>query len=186
MKLRFIKAAAATAIAAAAVLAVPVAANAYPAADPDIAVSGTLTPGSTVTVTAEPGTFVAGETVTIFLSGESASGASLAFVKFAYEANANLGTTTAAADGALATGIKLPSNASGEYTVTAVGASGATATTSFTISATGSGTGLPDTGGDSGALLGLWIGGGALVLAGTGVAVASTVRRQRQGAATAA
>jgi LPXTG-motif cell wall-anchored protein len=43
----------------------------------------------------------------------------------------------------------------------------------------GSGT-LPSTGGDSESLLGIWVGGGALVLAGATVAVAATVRRNRQ------
>jgi len=38
--------------------------------------------------------------------------------------------------------------------------------------------GLPTTGGDSGQLLGIWIGGGALVLAGVVVLVAVLVRRR--------
>lgn len=171
MKLKFAKAAAAAVIAGAAIFA-PVAANAdeYTPVPP---AGVTITPGGTVTV---PFTgFAPNESVSFTLTGENASGATLAFVHFAVE-TANLGTKTADADGAVSAAVTLPADASGSYTLTASGeTSGEDASATLTVT----GETLPATGSDSAQLLGLWIGGGALLLAGGGIAVAATVRRHR-------
>ena len=63
-------------------------------------------------------------------------------------------------------------NASGSYKLSATG-------TRASSEAGGSST-LPSTGGDSDSLLGIWIGGGALVLAGATIAVGASVRRGRE------
>ena len=171
MNNRFTKAAAAFALAVAAVFAAPLAANAYTPSGP---ASGTVTiaPGGTGTV-AFTG-FAPGESVTFKLTGENASGATLAFVKFAIETKSTV--KTASSTGSASVAVTLPSNASGTYTLTATGAtSGTSVSTTITVGAAA----LPSTGGNDESLLGIWIGGGALVLAGAGIAVASTVRRNR-------
>ncbi|RKT35986.1 LPXTG-motif cell wall-anchored protein [Microbacterium sp. AG1240] len=194
MKNSFAKAAAVITLAAAATFA-PLAAHAYPTGEEASVSSTTVAPGGTVEFTVADGTFDPGEPVTISLTGENASGASLAVLKTAVE-TAALGTVPAAADGSISTGIKFPANASGVYTITATSPSvpeGVSVTVS--VAAAGAGTGgsnaggsnaggsLPATGMDSGSLLGLWVGGGALVLAGGAVAVGAAVHRQRKHAA---
>lgn len=171
------------AIAAAALLAAPAAANAYPE---------TPGPGETYAMPPVPaGVFVAGETVSILLSGEDANFASAGLVQAVYVANANIGSVEATASG-VSYSITLPSTASGSYSVlltspsnpggysasltAGAGASGGSAVGGTSTSA------LPPTGFDSGSLLGLWVGGGALVLAGGAVAVAAAVHRQRRNA----
>lgn len=186
MKLTFAKAAAAVALTAAAAFAVPTAANAdsYP---PAVGVTGpgTVAPGGTATFTSLDGVFEPGELVTVTLTGENASGASLAIVQAAVQ-TANLGTVTANANGAATATVRLPANASGTYTVSFTAASlPAGVSTGFSVTAaggSGSGGGLAATGLDSGSLLGLWVGGGALVLAGGAVAVGAAVHRQRKNA----
>lgn len=173
MKLRLVKAAAATAIAAAAIFAVPAAASAYTPVPP----SGVTTVVNGVVTLPFTG-FQPNESVTFTLTGENASGATLGYVKFAVQ-TANLGTKAANASGAVSATVTLPSNASGVYTLVADGATSASVSTTITVTASGGSTGLAATGSDSGALLGLWVGGGALVLAGASIAVAGTVRRQR-------
>ncbi|MCR2784944.1 MULTISPECIES: hypothetical protein [unclassified Microbacterium] len=174
---------AATLLAGAFALAIPTAAHAaYVVPPADVTVEdATVAPGGVVELEVADDTFAPGSDVVISLTGENASGASLAFVKFAVE-TATLGTVDAAADGSLSADIRLPSNAIGQYTVRASGvdASGATVTAAVTVTAvTAGGDTLPITGGDNSALLGLWVGGGALLLAGGGLAVAGTVRRHR-------
>ncbi|PVW03740.1 hypothetical protein DEA06_12425 [Microbacterium sp. Gd 4-13] len=189
MKNSFAKVAAVITLAAAATF-VPLAAQAYPTGDEAGVSSPTVTPGGTVEFTVADDTFAPGEPVTITLTGENASGASLAAIKMAVE-TATLGTVTAAADGSISTGITFPANASGVYTITATSPSvPAGVSVSVSAAAAGGGTGgsnaggsLPATGMDSGSLLGLWVGGGALVLAGGAVAVGAAVHRQRKHAA---
>lgn len=189
MKRTFTKAAAVAAIVAGAMFAVPTAASAY-TPGPGAGVSdSTVAPGGTFTFLVEAGVFAPGETVSISITGENASGASLAFVKFAVETQA-LGTTTANAEGGVdGAQITLPANATGTYTVTATSASNPIGT-SATVTAVAGDSGetpgdddLATTGADSEALLALWVGGGALLLAGGGIAVASAVRRNKQNAA---
>lgn len=160
MKLTFTKAAAALTIAAAATFA-PVAAQAvtYPPANAAAVSSPTVAPGGVVTFSVIPGVFVPGEPVTITLTGENASGGSLAFAKAVYE-TARLGTVPAAADGSLSQGVRLPANATGTYIITATSPSvpagvSATVTIAAAGGGTGPGAGLPATGLDSGSLLGL-------------------------------
>lgn len=166
MKHRFTKVAASVAIAAGLVFAAPAMAQAYTPTGPDT-VTVTVTAPGPVPVTG----FQPGASVTFTLVGEGVTGANLAAVKFAVSST----TVTKTAD------------SSGVATATIVGTP--PAGSSWTLAATGarasseagggSGT-LPSTGGDSESLLGIWVGGGALVLAGATVAVAATVRRNRQ------
>ena len=176
MKLSLVRSAAAVALAAAALFAAPAAANAY---------TETPGPGETYAMPTVPaGVFVPGETVSILLSGEDANFASAGFVQAVYVANANIGSVTATSSG-VNYSITLPSTASGSYSVLLTSPSnpgGYSASLTAGAGATGGGaggTGLPSTGLDSNSLLGLWVGGGALVLAGGAVAVAAAVRRQR-------
>lgn len=190
MRLPFPKATAtATAILVAAfVLAAPVAASADPyppsgsTSDEIFPSAGTVTPGGVVSIGFTDGTFVPGETVTLSLSGENASAATLALVVKTAVETKTLGRTSAAGDGsAPAFSVRLPSNASGNYIFTAFADSvpGGISTTVAVAAAGGTG-GLSETGTDGAMLLGLWVGGGALLLAGGAVVVATTVRRQRQ------
>lgn len=187
MKRTFTKAAAVAAIVAGAMFAVPTAASAY-TPGPDAGVTDTtVTPGGTFTFFVEPEAFVAGETVSISITGENASGASLAFVKFAVETQV-LGTATANAEGGLdGVQISLPANASGLYTITATSPSNPAGVSATVTAVTGNDNNddddLATTGADSEALLALWVGGGALLLVGGGIAVASAVRRNKQNAA---
>ncbi|MGW8481876.1 hypothetical protein ACWGJP_01960 [Microbacterium sp. NPDC055903] len=185
MKRTLTKAAVTTALVAAALLAVPAGASAYTPPTTGGVSDSTVAPGGTFSFSVSSPVFEGGETVTIYLTGENASGASLGFVKFAVETSA-LGTQTAAADGTLApVSITLPADASGSYTILATSPSnpvGVSATVSATgaASADGEDDGLAATGADGEAMLALWVGGGALLLAGGGVAAASAVRRNRK------
>ena len=174
---------AAVAIAAAAMVAVPVAAQAatpspdYPAVAPG-ANGQTVAPGGTVTV---PFTgFAPNETVTFTLTGENAASATLAVVSASAGVSSTSITKAAQANGAASVSVTLPANARGAYTLAAVGGtSGQTATATITAAARA----MPNTGGDPASLAGVWIGGGALLAAGaalTGVTIAR--RRQAQGA----
>lgn len=192
MKLTITKAAAVAALAAGALFAVPAAANAYtPPATGEVS-DTTVAPGGTFAFAVTESVFLPGEPVTISITGENASGASLAFIKMAVETN-TLGTVEANADGGMdAVSIQLPTNATGTYTILATSPSNPTGVAAYvTAAAPGSGdAGVDDdslatTGANSDALLTLWIGGGALVLAGGGVAVASAVRRNRNQATAA-
>lgn len=193
MKLTFTRAAAAIALAAAALFAAPVAANAAGGYPP------TPGPGQSVPISTPAGIFAANEPVTILLSGEDANFATLGVVRAVYVTNAPIGTVTSNADGSVGYNLVLPSTATGTYTVTmtspsrpqgyivsfaagSTGGVGGGGTGSGSGSASGSTGGLPATGLDSGSLLGLWVGGGALVLAGGAVAVGAAVRRQRKNA----
>lgn len=174
MKHRLIKSAAAATIAAAAIFAVPAAANAYNTPVPVGGTSASIPAGGSATVTFDD--FEANESVTFTLTGESVGADSLAIVKFAVTSTTEVKTANAAGEASVR--VTLPANATGTYTLAASGeVSGAAA--NVTINVGTAGTTLPATGGDNAALLGLWIGGGALVLAGGSIAVASTVRRHR-------
>ncbi|WP_100814409.1 hypothetical protein [Microbacterium lacus] len=194
MRLPFPKAAATLVLVGAFALAAPAAASASPA--PSYPPSGStsnniiinvsnVAPGGIVVINFAPSTFVFGETVTLSLTGENASGASLAMVvKTAIETRI-LGTVQAAADGtAPPFQVRLPSNAVGNYVFTATSPSvpGGISVTAAVAGggAGGSGDAIANTGTDGAMLLGLWVGGGALLLAGGAVVVATTVRRQRQ------
>ena len=188
----FKKSLAAIALAVLAVVAVPTAANAagyVPVGN--ITVSGAVAPGGVVEVAFTDGSFTPGESVSFTLTGENASGATLAVVKSVVNSQSLVKTATGS--GAVALDVTLPSNASGSYTTTATGlTSGTVGTASLNIAsadggaAAGSGSasangGLASTGYDA-PMLAIWAAAGALLL-GIALMVALTVvRRQRANA----
>lgn len=189
MKLTLAKAGASLALAGALLVATPVVAQAYvPTA-----------PGSqTITVT-EDGSYgfagyEAGSQVTFTLVGVGVTGANIATA--GQQVTAASVTKVADASGSAAADVTLPDPQVGSYSLTASGplasgggASGGGAsvgggtsvggTTNAGGSTGGSGS-LAVTGMDANSLLGFWVGGGALVLAGATVAVAATARRNRR------
>lgn len=185
MKHKISKAAAALAVAIAAVFAAPAVASAY-VPSPVGPGTITVTPGGTVPVQFTG--FEPSELVTFTLTGEGVGPANLAFVSFAVTSTSV--SKTASDDGAATATVTLPDNATGTYTLAAVGAeSGAAETVTIALAAASGGTddggsaggpALGDTGFDGDALLGLWVGGGVLVLAGASIAVATSVRRTRR------
>ncbi|CDJ99620.1 putative LPXTG-motif cell wall anchor domain protein [Microbacterium sp. C448] len=191
MRLPFPKATATAVLVAAFALAAPVAASATPApsyppsgsTSGDIAASSTtVAPGGTVSIAFPGDPFAPGETVTLSLTGENASGASLALVVKTVVQTKTLGTVAATSSGsAPAFTVRMPSNAVGNYVFTATSPS-VPGGISVTVAAAGAAAGdeIANTGTDGAMLLGLWVGGGALLLAGGAVVVATTVRRQRQ------
>ncbi|MBZ4487618.1 LPXTG cell wall anchor domain-containing protein [Microbacterium sp. cx-55] len=162
---------AAVVIAAAAIIAAPAAANAYTPVAPGGA-NQTVAPGGTVTV---PFTgFAPNDTVTFVLTGENAAGATLAAVKTAV--NTKTIAKVSSASGAVSVAVTLPTNATGSYRLVGTGAAGGVAEATIVAGAAG---GLPATGVDSASLMGVWIGGGVLLLGGLAVTVFA-VRRQRE------
>lgn len=178
MKNKISKAAAALAIATATVFAAPAVANAY-TPTPVTGSSVTIVAGDNATIVFN--NFVANENVTFTLTGFNASAGSLAAVRAAANESISI-EKQANAEGEAAVEVTLPDNAQGSYTLAADGdVSGEAAAVTISVAATGDGSGvLPGTGFDGDALLGLWVGGGVLVLAGASIAVATSVRRARQ------
>jgi hypothetical protein len=188
----FKKSVAAIALAVLAVIAVPTAANAAGyAPSTNITVTGDVAPGGIVVVNFANNTFIAGESVSFTLTGENATGATLATFKAVVNSKSLVKTATG--EGAVALDVTLPTNASGTYTTTATGlTSGTVGTASLTIASadgaagTGTGTdastgGLASTGYDA-PMLAIWAAAGALML-GIALMVALTVvRRQRANA----
>lgn len=187
MKLTLKKTAAATALAGALLLAAPVAAHAqYATPGPNTVVQEITEDGPATT-----GGFAAGTSVVFTLSGVGVTGANIATAG-ARVTSASV-TKTADASGSATVNITLPEPQVGTYLLAATGtrADGSVGTDT-TVVGSGSGSGssgstnasgsnaLPATGMDANSLLGFWVGGGALVLAGATVAVATTVRRNRQ------
>ncbi|MBB3158611.1 putative membrane protein YgcG [Microbacterium proteolyticum] len=189
MKLTLAKASASLALAGALLVAAPVVAQAYvPTA-----------PGSqTITVT-EDGSYgfagyEAGAQVTFTLVGVGVTGANIATA--GQQVTAASVTKVADASGSAAAAVTLPDPQVGSYSLTASGplasgggASGGGASvgggtsgggTSNAGGSTGGSDSLAVTGMDANSLLGFWVGGGALVLAGATVAVAATARRNRR------
>lgn len=182
------KALAAAALVVVAIFAVPTAAQAAYVPDNLITAPGTIAPGGSGTVGFGAGAFTPGETVSFTLTGENASGATLAAV---VSAVSSISTSKAAsANGATSVSVTLPSNASGSYSLTATGASsgniasvaiaGVAAGGSGSSSGTdaGTGSGLPNTGAMD-PTLGIWAGGGLLALGAAFIIVLTVVRRQK-------
>lgn len=140
-----------------------------------------ITPGASLQFSCAANTFAANETVTITITGENGQGAAIGAVKFAISTAS--GTVRSTASGALPeTQITLPGNASGVYNITAVSetSAGSTATVTSTNGTSPSADGsLPITGLNGASLLAVWVGAGALVLAGGVLAVTAAVRRRR-------
>lgn len=164
---------AAIVIAVAAIVAVPAAASAYtPVFDSG---PSTIVPGGTGTFTFSG--FEPGESVTFTLTGENGAGATLAMVKFAVSSASVV--KAASGTGAASVQVTLPSNATGSYTLSTTGAStGAGPSVTITASSSGTGT-IGNQGFDAGSMLGVWIGGGVLLLGGVLVTVFAA-RRERQ------
>lgn len=165
MKNKLSQAIAASVLAAGLLFAAPAVAQAYTPTGPNT-VSVTVTADGPVPISG----FEPGASVTFTLVGEGVTGANLAAVKLAVTSAST--TKTADSSGvASATVSGIPAGAS--WTLSATGARAG-------AEAGGGSSTLPSTGGDSDSLLGIWIGGGALVLAGATIAVGASVRRGRQ------
>jgi len=170
MKLNLKKAGVTAALAGALLFAAPAVAQAYVPTGPNT-VTITVTADGSYPVTG----FQAGAQVTFVLVGKGITSGSLA--------TANLPVTstqvvkTADSAGVATAVVDLPASPSGTYTLSATGARAAASSGSGTNA--GGSTGLPATGFDANSMLGIWVGGGALVLAGGTIAVATTVRRNR-------
>ncbi|MBB2975465.1 hypothetical protein FHX49_001031 [Microbacterium endophyticum] len=170
------KTVAALVLAAAAIVASPLvaSASAYPASDSAQVSSATIEQGGAVDLSVADGTFVPGETVTITVTGQNANGITFGMVRFAVETKTYSGATANAAGGLDAVSIHFPDNANGAYNIAVFSSSSPGDTVTVTVGS------LPTTGFQSASLLGFWVGGGALVLAGGAIAVAATVHRQRK------
>lgn len=150
----------------------------YPPSDSCTASPATAAPGARIEFSCSPETFSSNERVTITVTGENGTDARIGMVRLAISTAS--GFAQSQTDGSLRpVGITLPSNASGTYNIAAVSASSAGGTAAVSASA-GSDSALPSTGLDSGSLLGLWVGGGALVAAGAALGVTALVRRRLQ------
>ncbi len=190
MKLNFAKVGASAALAGALLLAAPLAAQ----ADPQEYVP--TSPGTQSREITEDGPqgfggYAPGSPVDFTLIGVGVTGSNIA--------TAGLPVTSASvtkfadATGAATAVITLPDPQVGTYLLTASGTlADGTPGTSTTVVGSGTSTGgtsaggttdasgsLPATGMDANSLLGFWVGGGALVLAGATVAVVATARRNR-------
>lgn len=181
MKRHNVRAAVAASIVGASLLAAPTAASAatiYPPSNACSASPSTVAAGESVQFACEPGTFAPLEQVTITVTGESGDIAGFGMVRLAPSTGSDTRTSTDA--GALgAVRITLPADASGIYNIEAISASSAGGTASASVSGT---VGLSGTGGDSGPVIGMLIGGSVLVVGGIAVAaVAAARRKSRQG-----
>ena len=185
---------AAAALAVVALVAVPVAANAvdtYPPA-PAESYSGqtVVVPGGTTTITFSASLFTPGETVTFFLTGENAAGATLASFRTVVNNSPSINKVAGASGTPVA--VTLPTNASGSYSLNGTSPSAGTVSVAISVgsagaggaaAAGGAGTGLATTGAAGDQLLWAWVAGGALAFVGGGVLVATAVRKQRKLAA---
>lgn len=161
-----------------ALIAAPGAASAstiYPPSGSCTATPTTAQANSTISFACAAETFSADETITITVTGENGAGARIGMVRFAITTASD--TARSDADGSLAAvDITLPSNASGTYNIAAVSPTSAGGTAAVTVTGAD---GLPATGLDPAATLGLWIGGGAVLVAGAALAIVAAVRRSR-------
>lgn len=178
-RIRAVTTVAAVGLCAAAFALSPVAANAstiYPPVGSCSTSDASVGGGGTLDFSCQQRTFGADEAVTITVTGENGRDVAFGIARFAISTGSM--TRTSDASGALDTvRITLPSTASGVYNIAAISRSSAGGTASVSITGAD---GLPTTGGDSGQLLGVWVGGGALVLAGATVLIALAVRRRRE------
>lgn len=164
---------AAVAIAVAAIIAAPAAASAAGYTPAFVDGPTTIAPGGSGVFTFDD--FSAGQSVVFTLSGEGVGPGNLASVKTAVT-NTSV-TKTANSSGVASVEVILPANATGTYTLSVGGYSDLTRT----ITASTSGSAIADTGFDAGSMLGVWIGGGVLLLGGVLVTVFAA-RRERQDA----
>ncbi|MFS0868199.1 cell wall protein [Microbacterium sp. 179-B 1A2 NHS] len=171
------------ALATAMVFAAPAAASAgsstiYPPVDACQSDAADAGPGDTITFSCDATTFGANERVTITVTGENGAGATFGMVRSAITTASTVRESDA--EGALApVDITLPPDARGVYNIAAVSATSAGGTASAVIDTSAEGGMLPISGFDSNQLMGLWIGGGALLLAGGVIIGAAALRRHR-------
>jgi uncharacterized iron-regulated membrane protein len=167
------------AIATAALLAVgamillPAAAQAsvYPPSDSVVVSAASAQPGGSVQVSVKDGTFRADEDLTITTTGENGGGVTYGMLRTAIGTATYGDARATSAGGMTPVTVTFPANASGVYTIAVFSPSSPGATATVTIGA------LSATGLNASSTMGLWIGGGALVLAGAVIAVAVAVRR---------
>jgi len=176
MKHKFTKAAASFAAAGALLFAAPAVAQAYVPTGPNT-VTITITTNGPVPVDG----FQPGTPVTFTLVGRGVTGANIATANLPVT-SASV-TKTADSSGAATAVVTLPANPSGTYTLAASGAradsNGGGGSNNGGGNNNGGTNALPETGVNGESLMGIYIGGGALVLAGATVAVAAKVRRNR-------
>jgi hypothetical protein len=180
-KIMFKKAFAVVVLATIAIFAGPAAANAagYVASD-HVTVSGSSTPGGTAVVNFLAGSFGAGDSIKFAVTGEGT--VTLSAVRAAVQTTTL--TKTADTSGAVSLNVKLPTSATGSYTVTATDVStGTVGTATITVAAADGGAarpgaGLPFTGANISPLI-IWGAGGILLLGIALLVVRGIVRRQR-------
>lgn len=146
----------------------------------EVTVTGDASPGGVVTVSFSDGVFLANESVAFTVSGEGT--ATLAVVR---AATVNL-TKQASSTGSVSVNVTLPADASGTYSVTALGLeSGRVVTASITVSAAGGqspdadGNGLADTGFGM-SLAVVWGAAGIVALGAALIAVLAVTRRHHR------
>ena len=166
-------------IALVAFFAAPAAAQAVYGPDESVTVEGTPAPGETLTVSYDE-IFIPGADVTFTLTGENATGATLAVFKAAV--NTKTAVKAADASGSVAIDVTLPTNASGTYTLAATDGTTVAPAVSITVAAadgagngSGDDDGLAVTGGT--AITTIWIAGGALAL-GAALLMIRSMRRK--------
>lgn len=178
MKRLFASAAASLLLAATIALGAAGAAQAsiYPPSDSIVASSTTVQSGGSVRISAKSGTFAATEPLTITTTGENGRQVQYGIVRLE-NSTATYRDAVSNADGGLAPlTVTFPRDAAGVYTIAIFSPSSPGGTVSVTVG------GLSATGLNASSTLGIWIGGGALVLAGAVVAIAVAVRRMQDAA----
>ncbi|MHA7987744.1 hypothetical protein ACX9R5_18280 [Rathayibacter sp. CAU 1779] len=145
--------------------------------------SGSPTPGGTITITCNAGTWTDNEAISITVSGNTA----VTQAAFRTAVTSGPFSTTAGADGSSSAALALPSNASGTYTVTSTGeVSGSVDTETFTVVAaaaavsngSSSSSEVAATGSTIPVLI-IWVASGLVLLGVAIVVVRMVVRRQR-------
>lgn len=173
MPRRLPRLAAASALAAL-LIGTPVAAFAYPPDDAARVTQTSVDPGGSVELSVAPDVFEPGEQVTITVRGENAAGVTFAMVRTGIETKTYTDANANSAGGLDPLRVTFPADAGGAYTIAVFSPSTPGDTVTVTVG------GLSVTGMDGQSLLGIWVGGGALVLAGVIIAVAATVARHRR------
>ncbi|MEN2740547.1 cell wall protein [Microbacterium sp. X-17] len=143
----------------------------YPPSDSIVVSSTTVEPGGSIVVRIKDGTFGSGEQLTVTTTGERGTDVSYALVRFDSTTSTYRDARANAAGGAGPITVTFPSGASGVYTIAVFSPSSPGVTATITVGT------LPVTGFNASSTVGLWVGGGALVLAGAVVAIAVAVRR---------
>lgn len=170
-----------TAIAAAIILAGPVAANAenrYPPENACTASPTSIGQGDTSVITCEPDTFGSEVDVQLTVTGPGVQPGTIAFISFAAATQTTTIVKTSAADGSVSATFTAPTAASGTYIITAADAD-VSRSASVTVTAA-SAAALPSTGGTV-PVAALWIGIGAIGIGGIAVAAAAARRRAHHG-----